>query len=359
MADERARHDSNNYPVITAVTDDGDKYITQVRVDPVTLRLKVQTQFEITEYTEDEATPDTIVGSAVMMERDDALSDVTPAETDWLGLRGSERGALWVTPDTSMVDDGNSTTSNLGNGAVFTGTGRDVEGYSSVTITIHSDKDSASDGMQFQFSMDNTNWDDSYDFNLDESVSQTRRFQFPVTAKYFRVKYTNGTVTTTQLRIQTILHRTDVLTTVHRVDDIVIGDRSVNLVKSVIIGETTGGGGGYVDVKVNPSGALTVEVSELQKVSTTPAPFTITMTNADTEYSQALPANTKKFTFQCRTAFDIRFAFATGKVASSTDPYMTLKSGQVYFEDELDLTDKILYVACAETGKKLELITWS
>lgn len=31
--------------------------------------------------------------------------------------------------------------------------------------------------------------------------------------------------------------------------------------KSTIIGKTTGGGGGFVDVKVNPSGALTVEAT--------------------------------------------------------------------------------------------------
>lgn len=39
-----------------------------------------------------------------------------------------------------------------------------------------------------------------------------------------------------------------------------ISDRSlVQLVRSVITGRTTAGGGGFVDVKVNPSGALTVE----------------------------------------------------------------------------------------------------
>jgi len=31
--------------------------------------------------------------------------------------------------------------------------------------------------------------------------------------------------------------------------------------KTVIIGKTTGGGGGFVDVKVNPSGALTTETT--------------------------------------------------------------------------------------------------
>ena len=39
-------------------------------------------------------------------------------------------------------------------------------------------------------------------------------------------------------------------------------DTLAKLTRSVITGETTGGGGGYVNVKVNPSGALTVEIDD-------------------------------------------------------------------------------------------------
>lgn len=52
-----------------------------------------------TEYSEDAATPATILGSATLVERDDVLSAVTPVEGDWIGLRGSANGALWVTVD--------------------------------------------------------------------------------------------------------------------------------------------------------------------------------------------------------------------------------------------------------------------
>ena len=166
-------------------------------------------------------------------------------------------------PATSVLDDGNSSTDQLGNGGVFTGTGFDCIGYSAVTVTVHSDEDSAADGMAFQFSQDNSNWDDSYAFNLDESESQTRRFQFPITSRYFRVLYTNGTTITTALRIQTIFHAANVLTSIHRVDSTTVGDRSTQLMKSVIIGETTAGGGAFVNVKVSPSGALAVDLDEL------------------------------------------------------------------------------------------------
>lgn len=49
-----------------------------------------------TAYTEDVATPATQVGTATMMERDDALTTVTPVEGDWIGLRGTAEGALWT-----------------------------------------------------------------------------------------------------------------------------------------------------------------------------------------------------------------------------------------------------------------------
>lgn len=49
-----------------------------------------------TEYTEDVATANPIVGTATMIERDDALSAVTPIEGDNIGLRGTAEGALWT-----------------------------------------------------------------------------------------------------------------------------------------------------------------------------------------------------------------------------------------------------------------------
>jgi hypothetical protein len=163
------------------------------------------------------------------------------------------------TPDTTDLSTDNSTTAQLGIDAVYTGTGEDVLGYAQVTISIYSDVDSAASGMQFQWSQDNSNWDDSYDFTLDFSSSPARRFQFPVCARYFRVKYTNGGTGTAQFRVQTILHRGNVLTSIHRIGGTLTGDRSCQVVKASIVGETTGGGGGYVNVKVEPSGALAIE----------------------------------------------------------------------------------------------------
>jgi hypothetical protein len=163
---------------------------------------------------------------------------------------------------TNIIDTNNSTNTPLGAGAVFPGTGTDVSAFNSVTIQLFADEDSAANGMSFQFSPDNVNWDEQNDYNLEVSISQTRRFQFPVTARYFRVVYTNGGTAQTAFRVQTILHTSDVLTSIHRLDTGLTNDRSVTVTKSVIAGETSAGGGAFVNVKVAPSGSLETNASQ-------------------------------------------------------------------------------------------------
>lgn len=85
-----------------AIRDDSLTTLTEADGDASTLRVSSTGALHVTgggggtEYTEDVATPATQVGTATMMERDDALSTVTPIEGDWIGLRGSAEGALWT-----------------------------------------------------------------------------------------------------------------------------------------------------------------------------------------------------------------------------------------------------------------------
>jgi hypothetical protein len=65
-------------------------------------------------YSEDVATPVTIIGAAILMERDDSLGTLTPVEGDWVGFRSNARGAVWceldLTNDVTIADGGNSIT---------------------------------------------------------------------------------------------------------------------------------------------------------------------------------------------------------------------------------------------------------
>lgn len=92
---------------------------------------------------------------------------------------------------------------------------------------------------------------------------------------------------------------------------------------------------------------------------TTPVIHNIAMTLADTEYEQELPAGTKQFEFRCRGAFDIRYAYETGRVATPTAPYRTLSSGITEYQENLNLPDTTLYVACGTAGQVVELEVWA
>ncbi len=107
----------------------------------------------------------------------------------------------------STVDSGNSTTAQLGVDAVFTGTSRDLLGYSGIIDDVHSDQDSAEDGIDFQASQDASTWETYLSSSLVTAFDTGKSFRPPVHARYFRIKYTNGGTTTTELKIQTLLMR--------------------------------------------------------------------------------------------------------------------------------------------------------
>jgi hypothetical protein len=175
---------------------------------------------------------------------------------------GVDIGDVSINNAGSVVDSNNSTTSTLGGGATYTGTGTDLLGYSAVCVTLYADVDSGTDGMTFQFSTDNSNWDDVYTFTMDVSSSDTRRFQFPVTARYFRVVYTNGAGAQSAFRVQTILHTANQLTSIHRLVDDMAPDRSAQVMKAVLFGQGAGGSSDFKPIDVTNGGNLKVSVEE-------------------------------------------------------------------------------------------------
>jgi hypothetical protein len=78
--------------------------------------------------------------------------------------------------------------------------------------------------------------------------------------------------------------------------------------------------------------------------------FNIEIAVADTEYSQQLPEGAKAMTLQNREQNDLRLSYEAGKVATSTSAFMTVKAGQAYYETNVDLSSKTIYVASGRTG---------
>ncbi len=201
----------------------------------------------------------TSVGTAVAAVRNDVLSSLADTDNEFAPLQVDMDGSLYVT-NANKVDTGNSTTTPLGIDATFTGTGIETLGHSAITIQIFANKDGAANGMRFEFSPDNTNWDFSHQHDYIASTGRT--FQFATHAKFFRVVFINGGVAQDTFRLQTILHHDNPITTIRRLDENEAIDRSSTIVKSVILAQAAGSGE-FIPVNATAGGNFKVSVQEI------------------------------------------------------------------------------------------------
>ena len=108
----------------------------------------------------------------------------------------------------NSVDPSNSTTTPLGASGAFQGTFNDVTAYASISVLVHSDRASATNGFILQWSTNGTDVDDQQTFNYAGSVAeQGKVVHAAVRAKFFRLRYVNTSLVQTFLRIQTLLRR--------------------------------------------------------------------------------------------------------------------------------------------------------
>lgn len=90
-----------------------------------------------------------------------------------------------------------------------------------------------------------------------------------------------------------------------------------------------------------------------------PTIYNVALTSADTEYSQALPAGTTRFEVRLRDSATFRLAFVTGKVATPTEPYLTIPADGKYGEIGLDARRSYtLYLASPVGSKTAEISCW-
>jgi len=159
----------------------------------------------------------------------------------------------------NAISTANTSTSDLDAAGTFVGTAEDVSAFSAVTIHIHSIEASAASGMIFEFSDNGTVWHDRYKFSYSTTTatSDARRFQFPVTAQYFRVNYTNGAASATEFSVQTIKHRRNVGASIHRLANYTSPDRSAQVVKAALIAQINGSGD-FMPIQSTAGGILKI-----------------------------------------------------------------------------------------------------
>ncbi len=167
-------------------------------------------------------------------------------------------------PVIGVVDSNNSTITPLGSGATFTGTGTDLiaGGNMHLVVSVFADQASAIDGLVVQFSQDGTNWDaGNYSHAFTLAANEGWSDQFGPEAQFFRVTLTNGGVAQGALRLETMLKRNISHETLHRIEDIITGDRSAKIVKAIISGKNPSGD--YINFGATANGNFKVEIDEL------------------------------------------------------------------------------------------------
>ena len=99
-----------------------------------------------------------------------------------------------------------------------------------------------------------------------------------------------------------------------------------------------------------------VSISEaVVETAQTPALYNVTLSSANTEYSQALPSGCKKFLVKPRGG-SLKINF-TGNL--TTDPYINLEDGQAWNEDNVSLTGKTLRFESPTAGTVVEILAWT
>lgn len=149
-----------------------------------------------TEYTDGSAFVSTSKGSLIMVRNG---STIIPALAD-----GSGNVSVNLVHVPHVVDTNNSTTTSLGISSVFSGSGVEVGEYSAILVEVNSDEDSADNGMDIEFSQDNTNWDISEPYHI--TADDEKAFLVLPRGRYFRIVYTNGATAQSDFRLQTTLY---------------------------------------------------------------------------------------------------------------------------------------------------------
>ncbi len=154
---------------------------------------------------------------------------------------------------TSVNDPNNTTIVTLGANGVFTGASTDVSAYESVQVSVFTDQASATNGLQLQFSADNSNWD----FKAATSISASAGVTVPSgkRERYFRVVYTNGATPQGVFRLYTLLTPTAVEATKRFLSQPPTNSQLALLTNSVLSGMIVGSTK-YVNVATDIYGSL-------------------------------------------------------------------------------------------------------
>lgn len=159
----------------------------------------------------------------------------------------------------SSVDADNSSAATLGVGGTFPGSSVLLENISAILVTVYSDVDAATDGIEAQFSKDDVTWrtTDEYSYT---GGSGPKTYHIQPILPYFRLRYTNGGVIQGVFELTTQQFTSAPRGSSHRLEDNLSGQDDAELTKSIIAAKIPSGD--YANVDATPQGSLNVHITE-------------------------------------------------------------------------------------------------
>jgi hypothetical protein len=134
---------------------------------------------------------------------------------------------------------------------------QDMRDYGVLSVSVHTDQDSAIDGLKIEWSHDKSDITESDIFTVYANKGKT--YTFGPAERYYRVSYTNGS-TEAFLHITSIIRKSYVKPSSHRIGDIIVAEDDAELMKSVITGERPDEV--YGNVQVSSKNNLKVSLDE-------------------------------------------------------------------------------------------------
>lgn len=248
MANTQAKRDDNWQPVVQGEANDASRDTKSLLMDPTTGRALVDSSISSS------ALPTGAATSANQTTQIGQITDVTYVNTH------TSNKELRTFQENHICTQ-NTTITPLGISGTFTGQWQDCLNYQEVNVSIVSDKDSAVNGLVFQWSADATNIGDTDVYSYYSASGGTNYTPNPA-FRYFRVVYTNGTVAQTTFSLQTILRRSMTGGSFHRIDSTLKDDADARL--NITIPKLKTAANTYVSQTATTAGNAKVSIEELE-----------------------------------------------------------------------------------------------
>lgn len=163
-------------------------------------------------------------------------------------------------PEGIVVSSGNTTTAPLGAGGTFVGVVENVEAYTEISLNLAGTPAVGAPGtFYYEFGPDPAHLDVSVPIPVPGPgfVPQILRVVLP----YFRVRYVNGGIPLTELRITTVYHRISAIRQTRYLNQPMDNTEPVQVVRAVAVGASPAGD--YTNVPVTREGAFSVSVDDV------------------------------------------------------------------------------------------------